>query len=138
MTEAVATVAGRLPAVSVTGLGNTGLSGAGMTLGSFLDARGSLIYGAHPNADPTRADDPFYPESPHCHPWLPFTTDRAAALAGPLAWLAARHFLPDAEEIEDSPRLPNRHAIGRCERAATTIRFALGAVPFAAIGYDHG
>ena len=54
MTEAVATVAGRLPAVSVTGLGNTGLSGAGMTLGSFLDARGSLIYGAHPNADPTR------------------------------------------------------------------------------------
>ncbi|WP_323670985.1 hypothetical protein [Candidatus Poriferisodalis multihospitum] len=34
--------------------------------------------------------------------------------------------------------LPNQRAIDRCETAATTIRFALGAAPFDWIGYDHG
>ena len=58
-------------------VGNTGLNGTGMTLGQFLDARGSLIYGAHPDADPTKATDPFYPESLD-YPWLPFTTDRCS------------------------------------------------------------
>ncbi|MYJ47547.1 MAG: hypothetical protein F4070_07890 [Acidimicrobiales bacterium] len=52
-----------------------------MTLGQFLDARGGLIYGAHPDADPTRATDPFYPESPN-YPWLPFTTDRCSIPGG--------------------------------------------------------
>ena len=61
----------------VMNLGNTGLNDSGMTLGSFLDARGSLLYGAHPNADKTRAEDPFYPASPN-YPWLPFTTDRCS------------------------------------------------------------
>ena len=214
----------------VRNLGNVRMNDEGMTLGSFLDARGSLLYGAHPDADRSRATDPFYPESPN-YPWLPFTTDRcsippawilhlaenaadrAAALAGPLGWLAARYFLPDADEIEDRPQfggetvefvygcmrhdfnwrnldrvnshynyhtlagtwndavredadsrlgtdlhtlcnanqddapetsthftweLPNQRAIDGCETAATTIRFALGAVPFDWIGYDHG
>ena len=58
----------------VQSIGNTGLDGAGMTLGQFLDARGSLIYGAHPEADTSRATDPFYPESSN-YPWLPFTSD---------------------------------------------------------------
>ena len=61
----------------VQNVGNTGLDGAGMTLGQFLDARGNLIYGAHPGADPSRATDPFYPESPN-YPWLPFTADRCS------------------------------------------------------------
>ncbi|WP_420610886.1 pre-peptidase C-terminal domain-containing protein [Candidatus Poriferisodalis sp.] len=105
----------------VQNVGNTGLGGAGMTLGSFLDARGSLIYGAHPDADKSRALDPFYPESPN-YPWLPFTVDRcsippawilhlaetaadkAAALAGPLVWLAAKYRLPNADEIADNPQ----------------------------------
>ena len=105
----------------VQNVGNTGLGGAGMTLGQFLDARGSLIYGAHPDADPTRATDPFYPPSSN-YPWLPFTTDRcsippawilhlaedaadrAAALAGPLGWLAAYYLLPNADEIQDNPQ----------------------------------
>ena len=105
----------------VQNLGDTGLAGVGMTLGQFPDARGSLIYGAHPDADPTRATDPFYPESPN-YPWLPFTTDRCsippawvlhlaedapdrvAALAGPLGWLAAHYLLPNADEIQDNPQ----------------------------------
>ena len=102
-------------------VGNTGLGGAGMSLGRFLDARGSLIYGAHPDADPARADDPFYPSSPS-YPWLPFTTDRcsippswilhlaenaideAAIRLGPLGWLAAHFLLPNADEIADHPQ----------------------------------
>ena len=105
----------------VQNVGNTGLGGAGMTLGRFLDARGSLIYGAHPDADPTRATDPFYPESAD-YPWLPFTTDRcsippgwilhlaenatdeAAIRLGPLGWFAAHFLLPDADEIDDHPQ----------------------------------
>ena len=210
-------------------VGNTGLGGAGMTLGQFLDARGSLIYGAHPEADKTRADDPFYPESVN-YPWLPFTTDRcsippawilhlaenaidrAAIRLSPLAWLAAHYLLPDADEIQDHPQfggetvqfvygcmrhdfnwrnlhrikhhleydttagtwndtvrkdadtrlgtdlvalckanqddapetsrhykweLQNQRAIDRCEIAASTIRRALGAVPFSWIGSDY-
>ncbi len=99
-------------------VGNTGLSGAGMSLGRFLDARGSLIYGAHPDADPAKAGDPFYPSSPS-YPWLPFTTDRcsippswilhlaenaideAAIRLGPLGWLAAHFLVPNADEIQD-------------------------------------
>ena len=102
-------------------VGNTGLGGAGMSLGRFLDARGSLIYDAHPDADPARADDPFYPSSPS-YPWLPFTTDRcsippswilhlaenaideAAMRLGPLGWLAAHFLVPNADEIADHPQ----------------------------------
>ena len=105
----------------VQNVGNTGLDDQGMTLGHFLGARGSLIYGAHPDADPTRATDPFYPESLD-YPWLPFTTDRCsippawilhlaenaidrvAIRSGPLGWLAAHFLLPDAEEIQDHPQ----------------------------------
>ena len=101
-------------------VGNTGLGGAGMSLGRFLDARGSLIYGAHPDADPAKAGDPFYPSSPS-YPWLPFTTDRcsippswilhlaenaideAAMWLGPLGWLAAHFLVPNADEIQDFP-----------------------------------
>ena len=103
-------------------VGNTGLSGAGLSLGGFLDARGSLAYNDHP--DPAQRTDPavaFDPLSP-TYPWLPFTTDRcsippawilhlaegaadrAAALAGPLGWLAAYYLLPNADEIQDHPQ----------------------------------
>ena len=58
-------------------VGNTGLDGGGMTLGQFLDARGSIIYGAHPDADPARVSDAFYPSSPN-YPWLPFTADQCS------------------------------------------------------------
>ena len=34
--------------------------------------------------------------------------------------------------------VPNRGAIDRCETAASTIKLALGWVPFDVIGYDHG
>ena len=70
---------GRQVYADVRTVGNTGLGvgDVGMTLGEFLDARGSLLYGAHPNADKSRAEDPFYPLSPN-YPWLPFTTDRCS------------------------------------------------------------
>ena len=61
-------------------VGNTGLGGAGMTLERFLDARGSICYGAHPTC-PTDADDPFDPPS-STYPWLPFITDRCSIPQG--------------------------------------------------------
>ena len=70
-------------------LGNTGLNGAGMTLEGFLEARGSICYGAHTTC-PTDADNPFDPPSP-TYPWLPFSTDKCSipeALAkGIEAWI---------------------------------------------------
>ena len=102
-------------------VGNTGLDDQGMTLGQFLGARGSLIYGAHPDADPTRATDPFYSESLD-YPWLPFTSDGcsvppawflhfieksldlAALGMGMLKFLAVHYLVPNAEEIQDHPR----------------------------------
>ena len=72
-------------------LGNTGLNGAGLTLEGFLDARGSVCYGAHPTC-PTDADDPFDPLSPS-YPWLPFITDKCSIPQGLVkgieAWINA-------------------------------------------------
>ncbi len=61
-------------------LGNTGLDGAGATLEGFLDARGSLCYGAHPTC-PTNNDNPFDPPSIE-YPWLPFITDECSIPRG--------------------------------------------------------
>ena len=103
-------------------VGNTGLGDAGLGLGGFLNVRGSLAYNDH--SDPAQRTDPavaFDPLSP-TYPWLPFTTDRcsippawilhlaenvidkAAIRLGPLAWLAARYLLPNANEIQDHPQ----------------------------------
>lgn len=50
-------------------VGNTGLSGGGMSLAAFLDARGSLAKSAS-----AERSDPSDPTSP-THPWLAFTAD---------------------------------------------------------------
>jgi hypothetical protein len=55
-------------------VGNT--ASGGLTLEKFLDARGSLCYGAHSSC-PTDLNDPFDPPSAQ-YPWLPFITDRCS------------------------------------------------------------
>ena len=59
-------------------VGNTGLNGAGMTLGEFLEARGSLA-----KSTSTIRGDVSDPASP-THPWLAFTADWCSV---PASWL---------------------------------------------------
>ncbi|MYA83174.1 MAG: hypothetical protein F4155_07890 [Acidimicrobiales bacterium] len=69
-------------------LGNVRRSGDGATLEEFLDARGTLRYGASP-VNPTNDDDLFDPESP-LYPWLQFGVDRCSIPAELIGWVEAR------------------------------------------------
>ena len=64
-------------------LGNIRLNDAGATLDSFLNARGTLRYGAS-EENPTNDDDLFDPESP-TYPWLSFSVDRCSIPEGVVA-----------------------------------------------------
>ena len=64
-------------------LGNIQLSGQGASLDAFLDARGTIDYGASP-INPTDDDDLFDPVSPG-YPWLSFSVDRCSIPEGVVA-----------------------------------------------------
>lgn len=88
-TLAVLTPSARQHLEDVFHLGNLRRGGKGATLAGFLDARGTLRYGAS-EENPTDDDDDLFDPESALYPWLQFGVDRCSIPAGLIGWVEDR------------------------------------------------